>query len=43
MELDYQKQRELKINKAKYAENMLNDFPVKLGKKDVPKTPAGDN
>jgi hypothetical protein len=22
---------------------MLNDFPVKLGKKDVAKTPAGDN
>jgi hypothetical protein len=28
---------------TKYIENMLNDFPVKLGKKDVAKTPAGDN
>jgi hypothetical protein len=27
----------------KYVENMLNDFLVKLGKKDVAKTPAGDN
>jgi hypothetical protein len=27
----------------KYVENMLNDFPVKLGKKEVAKTPAGDN
>jgi hypothetical protein len=43
MELDYQKQGELKINMTKYVENMLNDFPVKLGKKDVAKTPAGDN
>jgi hypothetical protein len=33
MELDYQKQGELKINMTKYVENMLNDFPVKLGKK----------
>jgi hypothetical protein len=43
MELDYQKQGELKINMTKYVENMLNDFPVKLGKKDVAKPPAGDN
>jgi hypothetical protein len=43
MELDYQKQGELKINMTKYVENMLNNFPVKLGKKDVAKTPAGDN
>jgi hypothetical protein len=43
MELDYQKQGELKINMTKYVENMLNDFPVKLGKKDVAKTPAGNN
>jgi hypothetical protein len=28
---------------TKYVENMLNNFPVKLGKKDVAKTPAGDN
>jgi hypothetical protein len=28
---------------TKYAENMLNGFPVKLGKKDVAKTPARDN
>jgi hypothetical protein len=28
---------------TKYVKNMLNDFPVKLGKKDVAKTPAGDN
>jgi hypothetical protein len=27
----------------KYVENMLNGFLVKLGKKDVAKTPAGDN
>jgi hypothetical protein len=33
----------LKINMTKYAKNMLNNFPVKLGKKDVAKTPAGDN
>jgi hypothetical protein len=28
---------------TKYVKNMLNNFPVKLGKKDVAKTPAGDN
>jgi hypothetical protein len=28
---------------TKYIENMLNSFPVKLGKKDIAKTPAGDN
>jgi hypothetical protein len=43
MELDYQKQGELKINMTKYVANMINEFPVKLGKKDVAKTPAGDN
>jgi hypothetical protein len=43
MELDYRKQEELKISMTKYVKNMLNDFPVKLGKKDVAKTPAGDN
>jgi hypothetical protein len=40
MELDYRKQGELKINMTKYFENMLNGFPVKLGKKDVAKTPS---
>jgi hypothetical protein len=35
MELDYQKRGgELKINMTKYVENMLNDFPVKLGKRE---------
>jgi hypothetical protein len=43
MELDYRKQGELKINMTKYVKNMLNDFPMKLGKKDVAKTPARDN
>jgi hypothetical protein len=43
MELDYRKQGELKINMTKYVENMINEFLVKLGKKDVAKTPAGDN
>jgi hypothetical protein len=43
MELDYRKQGELKINMTKYVENMISDFPVQLGKKDVAKTPAGDN
>jgi hypothetical protein len=43
MELDYGKRGELKINMTKYVKNMLNDFPVKLGKKDVAKTPAGVN
>jgi hypothetical protein len=38
MELDYRKQGKLKINMTKYVENMLNGFPVKLGKKDVAKT-----
>jgi hypothetical protein len=38
MELDYQKQGELKINMTKYVENMLNNFPVKLGKKDLAKS-----
>jgi hypothetical protein len=42
MELDYRKQGELKINMTKYVKNMLNNFPVKLGKKDAAKTPAGD-
>jgi hypothetical protein len=41
MELDYQKQGELKINMTKYVKNMLNDFPVKLGKKALAK--ARDN
>jgi hypothetical protein len=43
MELDYQKQGVLKVNRTKYVENMINKFPVKLGKKDMAKTPAGDN
>jgi hypothetical protein len=43
MELDYRKQGELKINMMKYVKNMLNDLTVKLGKKDMAKTPAGDN
>jgi hypothetical protein len=43
MELDYRKQGELKINMTKYVENMLNNFPVKLGKKDVAITPARDS
>jgi hypothetical protein len=43
MELDYQKQGELKTNMTKHIENMLKDFPVKLGKKDVAKTLARDN
>jgi hypothetical protein len=43
MELDYQKQGELKINMMKYVENMLNNFLVKLGKKDVVKMPARDS
>jgi hypothetical protein len=43
MELDYRKQGELKINKTKYVKNMLHDFPVKLGRKDMAKTPARDN
>jgi hypothetical protein len=43
MELDYQKQGELKINMTKYVKNMLNNFPVKLRKKDVAKMPARDN
>jgi hypothetical protein len=34
MELDYQKQGELKMNMTKYVKNMLHDFPVKLGKKE---------
>jgi hypothetical protein len=43
MKQDYQKQGEFKINMTKYVENMINEFPVKLGKKDVAKMPAGDN
>jgi hypothetical protein len=43
MELDYRKRGELKINMTKYVENMLNNFPVQLGKKDVAKTPAADS
>jgi hypothetical protein len=43
MELDYRKREVLKVNMTKYVENMINEFPVKLGKKDVAKTPAGDN
>jgi hypothetical protein len=43
MELDYRKRGELKINMTKYVENMISNFPVKLGKKDVAKTPAGDS
>jgi hypothetical protein len=35
MELDYRKRGELKINMTKYVENMLNNFPLKLGKKEV--------
>jgi hypothetical protein len=35
MELDYRKRGELKINMTKYVENMINDFPVKLGKKGI--------
>jgi hypothetical protein len=33
----------LKVNMTKYIENMINKFPVKLRKKDVAKTLAGDN
>jgi hypothetical protein len=43
MELDYRKRGELKINMTKYVKNMLNNFPVKLRKKDAAKTPAQDN
>jgi hypothetical protein len=43
MELDYRKRGELKINMTKYVENMLNNFPVQLGKKDDAKTPAADS
>jgi hypothetical protein len=43
MELDYRKRGKLKINMTKYVENMLNNFPVQLGKKDVVKTPAADS
>jgi hypothetical protein len=43
MELDYRKRGELKINMTKYVENMLNDFPVQLGKKDTAKTPAANS
>jgi hypothetical protein len=28
---------------TKYVDNMINDIPVKLGKKDVAKTPAADS
>jgi hypothetical protein len=42
MELD-QKQGELRINMKKYVENMINEFPIKLGKKDVVKTPAANS
>jgi hypothetical protein len=43
MELEYRKQGELKIDMTKYVENMLNNFPVQLGKRDATKMPAGDN
>jgi hypothetical protein len=43
MELDYWKRGKLKINLTKYIENMLNDIPVQLGKKDVAKMPAADS
>jgi hypothetical protein len=43
MELDYWKRGELKINMTKYVENMLNNFPVQLGKKDAAKTPAANS
>jgi hypothetical protein len=43
MELDYRKRGELKINMTKYVENMINEFPVQLGKNGMAKTPAGDN
>jgi hypothetical protein len=43
MQLDYRKQGVLKINMTKYVENMINKFPVKLGKKHVVKTPTSDN
>jgi hypothetical protein len=28
---------------TKYVENMLNNFPVQLGKNDIAKTPAADS
>jgi hypothetical protein len=43
IKLDYRKQGELKVNMTKYIDNMLNNFPEKLRKKDVAKTPARDN
>jgi hypothetical protein len=43
MELDYQKQGEVKINMTKYVDNMINELPVKLGKKDAAKMPAADS
>jgi hypothetical protein len=43
MELDYRKRGKLKINMTKYAENMLNNLPVRLGKKDVAETPAANS
>jgi hypothetical protein len=41
--VDYWKRGELKINMTKYVENMLNNFPVQLGKKDAAKTPVADS
>jgi hypothetical protein len=35
--------RRIESQHAKYVKNMPNNFSVKLGKKDVAKTPAGDN
>jgi hypothetical protein len=43
MELDYRKRGELIINMTKYVDNMINEFPLKRGKKDVAKTPAADS
>jgi hypothetical protein len=43
MELDYRKRGELKINMTKYIDNMINDFPVELGKMDISKMPAADS
>ena len=43
MQLDYSKKGQLDICMKKYVKNMIEEFPIKMGSKDVARTPAADN
>jgi hypothetical protein len=43
MQLDYSKKGQLDICMKKYVQSMIEEFPIKMGPKDVARTPAADS